>query len=659
MKRYPLNHPFVVTLPSPNNLVTISIREGLVSIDSKSLLLYGLGERFASVNHQGKQWINKVEEQFCHQQQKTYFPIPFFFSPEGWGIYIATTRVIQFSFQNGIDIDLTGTAKNDELIVFEGAPEAIVSEFMALTGKPKLPPKWAFGPWISGHRWKSEALVLDQIKALEKYHIPATALVIEQWSDEATFYVFNGATYTPKSEGFSYSDFSFDPNGLWSDPKHFIDTLHQHGLKLLLWQVSVIKELEAHEPGNQQHALDQQEAIQHHYVATMPDGSPYRIPKGHWFPHSMIPDFTSPKAREWWFSKRQYLLDIGVDGFKTDGGEFVYSDASKFYDGSTGEDMTNRYAATYISSYDQFIGANRVLFSRAGYVGQQQHPILWAGDQASEWGELKSALNAGLSSGLSGQIFWSFDMAGFSGPLPGVELYVRSMQLATFVPIMQLHSEPMGGQFAGMRATLNIVNDRTPWNIASYHNDETPIRAAQFFFNLRMNLLPTLYSEAVQAVRAKVPLMKHPVLIGNYPLNDLHRLDEQFHIGPFLVAPIIHQGQKEKEIYLPVGTWYHLFTHDLFKGEQWISLPVTLDDIPIFVASGSAILVNTDKHNTLGSFVGNDVASYNHLTAYLFGPSGFYHFEDDLGNTIDIEWDKSKKTYQGTLHLPITMISII
>ena len=37
----------------------------------------------------------------------------------------------------------------------------------------------------------------------------------------------------------------------------------------------------------------------------------------------MIPDFTDPETVRSWFARRQYLLEMGVDGFKTDGGEFV------------------------------------------------------------------------------------------------------------------------------------------------------------------------------------------------------------------------------------------------------------------------------------------------------------------------------------------------
>ena len=40
-----------------------------------------------------------------------------------------------------------------------------------------------------------------QIELLKKYQFPATVLVLEAWSDEATFYIFNGAKYKEKPNG--------------------------------------------------------------------------------------------------------------------------------------------------------------------------------------------------------------------------------------------------------------------------------------------------------------------------------------------------------------------------------------------------------------------------------------------------------------------------
>ena len=118
------------------------------------------------------------------------------------------------------------------------------------------------------------------------------------------------------------------------------------------------------------------------------NGEDYRIPDGNWFDGSMIPDFTNPKTIEWWFNNRQYLLDIGVDGFKTDGGEFIHSDQVINYLGEEFNSLKNNYPLEYASAYSKFVKKNRIVFNRARYLSQQAYSMIWAGDQKSTFSEL-------------------------------------------------------------------------------------------------------------------------------------------------------------------------------------------------------------------------------------------------------------------------------
>ena len=54
-----------------------------------------------------------------------------------------------------------------------------------------------------------------------EHGIPPSVLVIEAWSDETTFYIWNDAQYTPNpaTSAFRYADFTFPPDGKWPDPK--------------------------------------------------------------------------------------------------------------------------------------------------------------------------------------------------------------------------------------------------------------------------------------------------------------------------------------------------------------------------------------------------------------------------------------------------------
>lgn len=78
---------------------------------------------------------------------------------------------------------------------------------------------------MSSNNWDSQAEVLKQAELTAKYQIPSTVLVIEQWSDEATFYIFNDAQYTVKGGNlpFRYDEFQFPEWGRWPNPKGMVE----------------------------------------------------------------------------------------------------------------------------------------------------------------------------------------------------------------------------------------------------------------------------------------------------------------------------------------------------------------------------------------------------------------------------------------------------
>ena len=50
-----------------------------------------------------------------------------------------------------------------------------------------------------------------------------------------------------------------------------------------------------------------------------------------------MPDLTDERAARWWTEKRRYLVDeVGIDGFKTDGGEHAWGRELRYLDGRSG-----------------------------------------------------------------------------------------------------------------------------------------------------------------------------------------------------------------------------------------------------------------------------------------------------------------------------------
>ena len=158
----------------------------------------------------------------------------------------------------------------------------------------------------------------------ERYGFSFSTLVLEAWSDEATFYTF-------KRE--------------FRDPAALCRRLEEKGIHLLLWQCPVLKVEEGFY--NDQLEKDICYAKKNNLLVKNSDGSFYTIPEGHWFQYSYVPDFTNPDTRMWWMQKRQSLIDAGISGFKTDGGEFILSDDTVFFNGMSGRQMRNRYPDEY------------------------------------------------------------------------------------------------------------------------------------------------------------------------------------------------------------------------------------------------------------------------------------------------------------------------
>ncbi|MDD4310939.1 MAG: glycoside hydrolase family 31 protein [Eubacteriales bacterium] len=597
----------------------------VLSYDCDATVAYGTGERFDGVDRMGKTTETTIIEKFTHQGENTYFPLPFFFCNDGHGVFVQSDAAAVFTLSAG-HVEITLPEEECDVFFLYGTPREIVAQFVEMTGKPILPPDWAFGPWVSANRWKSQKDVEEQLDKIESSGYPATSLVIEAWSDEATFYLWNGAEYDGKSGGepFSASDLRFrEP---WPNPQAMIERMHRMGIKLVLWQIPALKQLEKGEVCPQ-HDRDDAYALEQGFVVENADGTPYRIPR-QWFIGAHVPDFTVPELCSWWMEKRRYLLEMGVDGFKTDGGEFMHDLSVRFHNGQSGVMMRNRYVADYETAYTRAIGKDRTLFSRAGYLGAQTTPIHWAGDQVSSFEEMRSVLNAGLSLGLSGVPFWSFDIGGFAGPLPSAELYLRSTAMAAFVPVMQWHSEPLGGQFGGF--DTGLVNDRSPWNIALHASDERVERVARFYARLRMNLLPELLCQAKIATQSRLPMMRHLVL--DYP-NDAKAqvCHDEFMLGDLLIAPVLHEGATGRDVYLPQGQWYSFLTCETLSGGQTLFVEADRDEIPVFLRTPGAVALNLPESLLLGGDVGNSVEKLNTAVLAISGKANV-DYADAFGN---------------------------
>ena len=547
--------------------------------------LYGLGERFVGPGLRGRSWDVRVYEEYKEQGGRSYLPVPFFVSSSAWGMWLDTDAP-SYLDACGEEAVITADAARGEdaafiqhLIVAD-APYGVTSVYTRLTGDIALPPRWAFGPWMSANTWNSQSKAEAAVRRTVQEDVPATVIVLEAWSDESTFYIFNDAEYepVPSVERLRLSDFRF--GGRWPDPKRMVDELHDRGVRVLLWQIPVQKRLDAPHP---QHDADEAHMLERGYAIHNADGSPYRN-KGWWFTDALVLDVTYPEALDWWLAKRQYLFDeLGIDGLKTDGGEHLWGRDLVAHNGQRGVELVNRYPQMYIDAYHAFVrrmtDGDGLTFSRAGYTGAQRSPAHWAGDENSTWGAFRASIQAGLSAGLAGVSIWGWDIGGFSGEIPTVELYVRSAQMACFCPVMQYHSE---------LHEVGENRDRTPWNIAERFKDPRALTVYRAYAKLRMRLLDYIMGEAEALAALGQPLMRYPGLVWCEAHDVLMRDSSVYLFGrDLLVCPVLEKGAQTREVTLPPGDWVDFWSGAHFIGNQTVITPAPLETLPVFVKADS------------------------------------------------------------------------
>lgn len=604
--------------------------------------IFGFGEKFNSINQKGNFVRAIVKEKCFYQGENTYLSMPFFFSSEGFGVYVDTYVEVDFDFrkENLIDISFKDDSFNSEIFIylFKGTPKEILKEFRSIVGFPKLFPKWVLGSWMSSNRWRKQEEIYEQLELNKKYDFPHNVLVIEPWSDLTTRYSFmNSTTKTRKGNEYinSYKDVKYEGN--WPNPKQMIDDIHDQGLHLLLWLVPIYAQGHDLETSfnKEQCLIDNEYVKENKYVAMKPNGEVYVIPHT-WCVGSMIIDFTNPKACDNWFNHFKYLLDMGVDGFKTDGGEFVHEEDAQFFDKTTGFEQRNKYSELYLEKFSTFVGDNRVIFSRAGGQKAPSNSLIWGGDQESTWSEFNSMIKALISSGCSGISTWGYDISGFSGYLPSKELYLRSVMMASLIPIMQWHSDPVSNNRCDFTGAYKI-NDRSPWNIAKFHKDESIIEICRKYFYLHYNLLPYQYSLMQVSHLEGTPAIRH--LVFEYTDEEVINIEDEFMIGPsLLAAPILEDYKETRRVYIPENGYINLFSKEKYS-KGYHDLIIKEDEIPLFMRPNSIVPLNLNGQ-VLMSNVKNDLDKYVELT-FLVSGKGNYLFKDDLGNEINITWDES------------------
>jgi alpha-D-xyloside xylohydrolase len=508
----------------------------------------GLGEKFTRLDKRGQRALMWNFDAFGSESDRSHKVVPLYLSNRGYGVLVDSGMPVEFDMGQSTHSCVQIVVPDDliDYYVLAGpAPADVLRRYNRLTSAPLLPPKWAFGTWISsGFFVDTQEHVLARAESIRSRGIPCDVLHLD------CYWQVDG----------HWSDLRWDAT-TFPDPEGMLRDLRQQGFQVCLWINPYVSHL----------GPRFQEAADRGYFLTKADGSTYVADVWHGsYPACGIIDFTNPAAVEWFADDLRALLRQGVAVFKTDFAEGVPADAVA-HNGMRGVELHNVYTLLFndiVSDVTREIAGHGMVWARSSFLGGQRHSAQWSGDVNASYPGMASTLRGGLSHGLSGVPFWSHDAGGFNGT-PTPDLYVRWSQFGALSPLLRLHG----------------TTSRLPWDFPADAE-----RLATEALRLRYTLMPYLYSAAVESARTGVPMLR--ALLVDTPHDPAAWTAEfEYLLGPDLfVAPMVDPSG-EREVYLPHGSWLDHRTGEPHEGGRYLRITRALDEIPLFVRENALITV--------------------------------------------------------------------
>lgn len=545
---------------------------------------FGLGERFASVDHRGLSLYAWAEEGGLGQGESepagptnpypngpsmTYFPVPFLLSSNHYAIHLDTTfrSEMHMASERADAWRLAVNAPSFAATVYVHAdPLASIADYTADTGRPMVPASWVFGPRRRVGRGDFVEGVPEP-QAMRDHDIAVTGV------DDAVHFL-------P----------ALSQLGHEAELAAWTHALHAGGYKALAYNNPYVAE------NDDNAAADYAYGKEHGYFVKGPDGEPVltEFISGKLLTIATI-DLTNPDAVAWFQDLLRRTLDSGYDGWMHDFGEYIPRDAV-LHDGRRGDEVHDAFPVLSAKAAHDLLEAERpgdyLFFVRSGYAGTQAFvPAVWGGDSEASFDEtlgLPSALRGGLTLSMSGVPYWGSDMTGFkclTGAPYDKEVFLRWVELGSVSPIMMEQN-----------ACSNPIADPVKWSL---WNDDETIAHYKKYARLHTRLSPYFDALARQAAATGAPITRHAFLV--HPDEAAAAtVDDAFWLGPSLwISPVVRRGQVDKTGWLPPGRFVDLEDHAVWTGGGVVTLPAPLGKMPLLLATGGIVPMLDQTIDTL------------------------------------------------------------
>jgi alpha-glucosidase len=461
-------------------------------------------------------------------------------------------------------------------------------DFTTVAGKIPMPPRFAFGLWWSRYWGYTDEEFKRLVGEFETHGVPLEVLVIDMdW--HLTFNQrWDREVKDQAGQTLGWTGYTWDRN-FFPDPAGFLSWCERRGLRtpLNLHPASGIQPHEEHYP-EMARSMGIDPATKMYVPFDIVDKK---------FATNYLKHIIRP------------LEDQGVD--------FWWLDWQQW-----GTTKVPGVTPTWWLNYVFFTDMERkdrtrpILFHRWGGLGNHRYQIGFSGDTYSVWESLAfqpyftaTAANVGFG-------YWSHDIGGHMPGEISPELFTRWIQYGTFSPIVRTHT------------TKNPAAERRIW---AYPTEYFLIMREAIL--LRYGLIPYLYTESRKAYETGVSICR-PMYYEYPDAPEAYAFTGQYFFGDnMIVAPVAAPVDTAsmlavQKVWLPPGTWIEYFTGSVLKGPAVLERQFALEEIPLYVRSGSIIPMQRPAKSSIARPMDPCVLSV------FPGDTGSYALYEDAGNSL-------------------------
>ena len=532
----------------------------------------GLGEKTGGLDRRGHAFQNWTTDAYGYGNgtDPLYCSTPFYIGIHNhllYGIFFDNTHKTFFNFgaSNNRFSSFSADAGEMNYYFINGNSVAeIIKQYTHLTGRMEMPPIWSIGYQQCRYSYYPDKEIYSLAKTFREKDIPADVIVLD-------------IHYMDKYKIFTWDSKNFP------DPKGLIQHLRDQGFHIVIMCDPGIKV----EPGYETY----DDGVKKDVFIKYPDGENYQGQV--WPGWCHFPDFTNPETREWWATKFQDYVNLGVDGFWNDMNEIATWGHSlpenlEFnFEGNKATTRRGRNLFGFQMARSTYEGTKKLLkgkrpfnLTRSGFSGIQRYAAVWTGDNVSYDEHMLLGVRLVNSMGLTGIAFAGYDAGGFVGDA-NTKLFARWISIASLSPFFRAH-------------TMINTRDSEPW---SYGEEVESI--CRNYIKFRYQLMPYIYSLFYDASKTGMPVQRS--LAINYTHD--HRIYDgkyynQYLFGPSILVAPVESNKELLKIFFPEGEWYDVYTGKVWQGNQETVVESPIHRLPVFIKAGSVLPMQPAAANT-------------------------------------------------------------